>query len=175
MQLSSDELRWLWFEKLARQLAGSAEPYPENDARAVWRQLLEENNDPCRYKLNLDEGSFLSDITSLHRALSRRAFRLMDGARPLLEVLRSHVKLGIVTDGQPDYILTELQIAASPEGYGWGQPLTDRDIAGARAAGMRSVLMLSHYGSKDIALGEPDFVVDRAADIAGLIEPLLPS
>ncbi len=206
VSLTADELRWLWFEKMAQQVAVSTERYPEVDARAAWRDLLAPNLDLCRYPLDLEGTTFIPDLTVLHRALSRRALRLMEGARPLLEQLAGRVRLGIVTDSQPDYIRSELAITGIARSFqscvisgeqGYCKPDqrlferalaelevrpeeaifvgvdTARDITGARQLGMRTVLVLSPYGSKDLALGEPDDVVDSTADLAALLAPLL--
>jgi putative hydrolase of the HAD superfamily len=208
VRLTADELRWLWFEQLALRTRQEDGAYPEADARAIWRDLLTQNSDPCRQTLNLDEGSFLSDIVTLHRALTRRTLRLMEGARTLLDELKGRVRLGVVSDAQPDYLLPELQLAGIAKyfdtchasgAHGYRKPDarliqaalddldveaertlfiggdTGRDVAGATAAGMRSLLVLTPYGSKDIALGNPDFVVDETAGIAAAVRPLLPA
>lgn len=203
VSLTADALRWLWFETLARQVGESTERYPEVDARAAWRAILSTHRDPCRHQPDLDHGTFLADVTTLHRALTRRTLRLMEGVRPLLDGLYGHLRLGVVTDAQPDYILPELEITgirrlfdaiviSGQHGYhkpdvrlfqealaALGVPPhqalfvgvdTGRDIAGARAAGMHTALVLTPYGSKDIALGEPHFVLDRTADLAGILD-----
>ncbi len=205
VRLTADELRWLWFEKVARQTAQGDGAHPEFSARAVWRELLGENIAPARADA-LDAGTFLADLTTLHRALTRRTLRLMDGVRPLLERLAGRARLGVVTDCQPEYLVPELQITGihdyfqaivvsgargyrKPDvrlfkealqrlGVGPDQALfvgvdTGADVTGARTAGMRSVLVLTPYGSKDIALGEPDYVVDHPGELGTLIEPLL--
>ncbi len=205
LRLSADELRWLWFEKTAHQLRESDEPFPDIDARAVWQQLYDENAGACDHLDGLDRDTVVADLTALHRALTRRSLRLMEGIRSLLESLRDRVRLGIVADGQPDYVLPELRmtgidrlfgaIAVSGQhGYRKPDPRlflaasralgvapeqtlfvgvdTGRDITGARAAGMRTALVLTPYGSKDIALGEPDDVVDHTPEIASLVARL---
>ena len=203
--LSADELRWLWFEKTARQLRESGERFPDINARAIWQELYTENARACNHIAHLDRQTFVADLTTLHRALTRRSLRLMEGVQPLLKTLRRRVRLGIVVDGQREYVLPELQmngiddffevIVVSGE-YGYRKPDprlfaaactalgvpaaqtlfvgvdTGRDITGAREAGMRTALVLTPYGSKDIALGEPDDVVDRSAEIAALVERL---
>jgi phosphoglycolate phosphatase-like HAD superfamily hydrolase len=37
---------------------------------------------------------------------------------------------------------------------------------------MHTALVLTPYGSKDIALAEPDVVLDRTADLAGLLDTM---
>lgn len=208
VRFSADELRWLWFERVARHQATGDGAYPEFRARTVWQELLTEHAGPSWLPLDLESGTLLTDLTMLHRALTRRTLRLMDGVRPLLEELAGRVRLGIVSDCQPEYVLPELQIAGidhhfqarvvsgaqgfrKPDarlfakalrtlGVPAGQALfvgvdTGRDVAGARAAGMRSVLALTPYGSKDTALGEPDYVIDRTAELLPLLDRLSPS
>lgn len=202
VRFSADELRWLWFEKIAAQLAASSERYPEVDVRAAWHALIEERANPCLSLGASGWETFLTDVTLMHRALTRRTLRLMEGVRPLLEALRERVSVGIVTDSQPDYILPELRTAGILDAFavtvisgmrGYRKPDrrlftealqalhvpaeqalfvgvdTGRDIAGARWAGLRSALVLTPYGSKDLALGEPDHVLDRTAELASLV------
>jgi putative hydrolase of the HAD superfamily len=204
IRLSADELRWLWFEKTAHQLARSGERYPDIDARAVWREIAARGA-ACTHMDPLDMETLIADLTVLHRALTRRTLRPMEGARPLLDALSGRFRLGIVTDGQPDYVLPELDITGLAPYFpvvvisgaaGYRKPDarlfreaarrldvapeetlfvgvdTGRDIAGARAAGMRSVLVLTPYGSKDIALGEPDDVADHLADLVTVTDRL---
>ncbi len=206
VSLTADELRWLWFEKMAQQVTSGAEAYPEVDARAAWSALLEANVDRCRYPLDLAGSTFVPDLVVLHRSLTRRSLRLMEGARALVERLSARVRLGAITDSQPDYIRAELAITGlaphfsgmtvsgehgfcKPDRRLFERALADlrvspaeavfvgvdtgKDIAGARAAGLRTVLVLTPYGSKDIALGEPDLIADSTADVAEVIAPLL--
>lgn len=207
VRLSADELRWLWFEKLARQTTDGAGPFAEISAQDAWREILEEHGDPCRTQDGLHAPTFITDVVSLHRALTRRTLRLMDGARRVLEALAGRVQLGVITDSQPEYILPELQLTGirplfdavtvsggfrqrkpaiglfevglgalgiAPERAVFVGVDTGRDVAGAAAAGMRTVLVLTPYGSKDIALGEPDGVIDTIADLLPLLKPHLP-
>jgi putative hydrolase of the HAD superfamily len=204
VRYSADELRWLWFEKISGQLAASDGRFPEVDVRAVWRELIESRSDGCTPPSGAELETFITDVVMLHRALTRRTLRLMEGVRPLLDALRGKVKLGIVTDSQPDYMLPELRTTGIKEyfstvvvsgAHGHRKPDTSlfvkatsalgvapeqalfvgvdtgRDIAGARAAGLSTVLVLTPYGSKDIALGEPDQVIDRTAELRTLLEP----
>lgn len=205
VSLTADELRWLWFEQLAKQVADGPGPYREVDVRAAWRVLLAQNQRRCELTAGIDTDVFLTDVVRLYRALTRRSLKVMDGVRPLLEALSSRLRLGILSDSQPDYVIPELHIAgiasyfetvtiSGERGYRKPDPRlfhdaldalhtepehtlfigvdTARDMAGARGAGIRSVLVLTPYGSKDLALGEPDEVIDRTDDLAGLIERL---
>ncbi|MFN8556308.1 MAG: HAD family hydrolase [Dehalococcoidia bacterium] len=201
VRLSADELRWLWFEGAAAQTQRPEESYPDIAARRIWQQVLEGRMAHCAWPGDLDPVTLVADVTVLHRALTRRTLRLMDGARAMLEALSPHVRLGIVTDSQPEYILPELRttgiggyfrvvVVSGAHGYRKPDPRlfrraladlaapaeealfvgvdTGRDITGAAAVGMRTALALTPYGSKDIALGEPDFVVDSPEDLLSL-------
>ena len=210
VRLNADELRWLWFEKLSQgqqsvpiASGGGNGPHPEADARTIWREIIEQHRDPCYFSADSQNSSFLSEIVTLQRALVRRTLRLMDGAKELLERLHGRVRLGVIADGQPEYVVPELQIAgiepyfeaitvsgahgyrkpdqrlfanavkalgATPERTVMVGVDTARDIAGATAARLRSVLVLSPYGTKDIALGTPDYDADSTAVLAPLLE-----
>lgn len=48
----------------------------------------------------------------------------------------------------------------------------DRDIRGAKNAGMKSVLILTKYDRKDRGIGDADYIIDRISDIYGVLEDL---
>jgi putative hydrolase of the HAD superfamily len=113
INLSADEVRWFYFEKIRQQIEGSRERYPEIDVRKIWREMLAEYERPELYRLNLDnlDGSVrLTDVVFLHRALTRKRLRLYDATLETLQSLKNHFNLGIVSDAQNDYATSELKI-----------------------------------------------------------------
>lgn len=113
INLSADELRWFYFEKIRQQIEESKEKYPEIDVRKIWREILAEHERPELYRLNfgkLDGSVRLTDVVFLHRALTRKRLRLYDATLETLQSLKNHFSLGIVSDAQNDYATPELKI-----------------------------------------------------------------
>lgn len=107
VNLSADETRWFYFEKINSKQELSKEKYPEINAKEIWRQILSENKNPSVYDLKLNEGTFLEDMVVLHRALIRRRMRLFDNTLKVLKELKQKYKIGVVSDCQPEYAIYE--------------------------------------------------------------------
>jgi putative hydrolase of the HAD superfamily len=110
VSLSADEIRWFYFEKMHQHRVASREKHPEMDVRKIWYEILKEHEAPELYRLNLDEGTFLSDFAALQRALTRKRFMLYPPALYLLQLLKPRYRLGIVSDCQVDYAIPEMKI-----------------------------------------------------------------
>jgi putative hydrolase of the HAD superfamily len=110
LNLTADELKKFFFEKIKGMIEDSSETYPEIDVRRIWYEILSENENPQLYKLNLDQGTFLRDVIVLHRALTRRKLRLYDATYDVLKLLKRKYRIGIVSDSQYDYVVPETKI-----------------------------------------------------------------
>ena len=106
--LSSDELKWFFFEKKAMQKKASTEEYPEVDYRRVWQDILNENL--YRPHKKIDASTIVPDIISLHRSLSVEKIKLYQGVFGTLDRLKQRYSLGIVSDSQPDHAYPELKM-----------------------------------------------------------------
>ncbi len=110
INLSADEIRWFYFEKIRQQIKVSNERYPEIDMKMLWCDILTEHERPWLYKLNLNKNTFLKDIVALYRALTRKRLRLYDYTLDTLKRLKNNYRLGIVSDAQHDFAIPELKI-----------------------------------------------------------------
>jgi putative hydrolase of the HAD superfamily len=110
LKLSADEIKGFYFEKINEQIEKSEEKYPEIDVKKIWRDLIIEFQNPDIYKLNLEQSSFLEDLVVLHRALTLKKLKPFPGTFDTLSQLKSSFRLGIVTDAQQEYAISELKI-----------------------------------------------------------------
>lgn len=107
--LSSDELKWFFFEKKAMQKKASKEEYPEVNYRKIWQDILHENlYQPSSERI--DGSTIIPDLIRLHRSLSVEKIKLYRGVFGALDRLKQRYRLGIVSDSQADHAYPELQM-----------------------------------------------------------------
>jgi putative hydrolase of the HAD superfamily len=109
VMLPPDEIRERYFAAIAAQRAASLERYPEYDVVAIWRGLLQAagltpETLPVEKLRQLPV--FLAE---LHRALARKRLALYPDVRAVLDTLRRHYTLGVVSDAQSAYAVPELR------------------------------------------------------------------
>ena len=108
--LQPEAIQAQYFALMSAQRAASAEIYPEFDAVAIWRALLDRAAGPASRALPGDQWlSCPGSWPELHRALARKRLRPYPQVRRVLAHLRERYALGIVTDAQTAYALPELQ------------------------------------------------------------------
>jgi putative hydrolase of the HAD superfamily len=107
--LSAEELRWFFFEKKAQQKKYSHEPFPENDYRRLWYEILYENQYAYTGP-DINTSTIVADIIRLQRSLAVRKMKLFSGVYAAFNELRSHYRLGIVSDAQVDHAYPELKM-----------------------------------------------------------------
>jgi len=110
LNLSADEIKWFYFEKIRQMIENNSETYPEIDVKQIWYEILRENENPKLYKLNLDQGTFVRDVVVLHRALTRTRLRLYNATNKVLQEVKHKYRIGIVSDCQYDYAVPETKI-----------------------------------------------------------------
>jgi putative hydrolase of the HAD superfamily len=107
--LSSDEIKWFFFEKKAMQKKASKEEYPEVNYRGIWQDIIHENlYEPLSEKV--DGSAIVPDVIRLHRSLSVEKIKLYRGVFETLDRLKQRYRLGIVSDSQPDHAYPELHM-----------------------------------------------------------------
>jgi putative hydrolase of the HAD superfamily len=202
--LSAQELRWFFFEKKSLQKKYSHEPYPENDYRRIWYEILYENQYAYTGP-DINTSTIVGDIARLQRSLAVRKIKLFSGVYAALSELQNGYKLGIVSDAQVDHAYPELKmlgiysffeaIIVSAE-FGYRKPDvrlfeeclrrlgvsaseaiyvgndTVRDVRGANEAGMKSVLIMTRYGSKDTTMARPHYTISRMDELLKVLEEL---
>jgi putative hydrolase of the HAD superfamily len=109
IDLHRHELRDVYFQLMKEQLRASPEKYPEFDAAGIWRSIIEGHG--TDFTRTLPAGKlqqmplFLAEMT---RGISRRQLGLYPYVREVLDVLREHHPLAIVTDAQSSSARGEL-------------------------------------------------------------------
>jgi putative hydrolase of the HAD superfamily len=109
VMLAPAEIRDRYFQAMEAQRTGSRERYPEFDAVAIWRDLLQAerlNSASMPVEKLRQLPLFLAE---LHRALARKRLELYPDVRAVLDELRRHYALGVISDAQSAYAVPELR------------------------------------------------------------------
>jgi putative hydrolase of the HAD superfamily len=103
------EVRDLYFQILKEQQKASAETYPEFDAVAIWRKIVQDHMTDYTRSLPAEKLAqmplFLAEMS---RGISRRRLCLYPYVREALDILRERFPLALVTDAQSAYACGEL-------------------------------------------------------------------
>jgi putative hydrolase of the HAD superfamily len=106
--------RWevlnLYFQVMKEQFERSTETYPEFDAVAVWREVLERH--ASDYTRSLPPGKLQQIplfLAELQRGISRKRLSLFPQVLEVLSQLRGRYLLAAVSDAQSAYALPELR------------------------------------------------------------------
>jgi putative hydrolase of the HAD superfamily len=109
IDLRRDQVRELYFQIMKEQQQASQEEYPEFDAAGIWRSIIDAHMTDFTRALPAEKlrqmPLFLAEMS---RAISRHRLRLYPYVREVLDVLREHYRLAIVTDAQSTHALNEL-------------------------------------------------------------------
>src|SRR4249920_1489761 len=107
--LHRDEVRELYFRTMKEQQRTSAEEHPEFDAVGIWRTIIDGHRTDFTRTLPTEKLEqmplFLAEMS---RGISRRRLGLYPHVREVLDVLRRHYPLALVTDAQSAYARAEL-------------------------------------------------------------------
>ena len=110
IDLRRHQVRERYFEIMKEQRRASAERYPEFDAVAIWRQMIEENRSEYTNRLPPEKFEQLPvSLAEMHRGISRRKLSLYPFVSEVLHALRGAIPMGVVTDAQSAYARAELQ------------------------------------------------------------------
>jgi putative hydrolase of the HAD superfamily len=115
--LHRGEVRELYFQIMKEQFAASAEVYPEFDAVAVWREVL--NRYATDYTRSLGPEKLLQMplfLAEMQRGISRKRLVAFPQAKEILAELKTRHRLAVVSDAQSAYGLPELR-AVGLAGY----------------------------------------------------------
>jgi putative hydrolase of the HAD superfamily len=109
VDLRRHHVRDLYFHLLKEQQGSSTEEYPEFDAVAIWRRIVEDHITDFTRGLPAEKLAqiplFLAEMC---RGISRRRLRLYPHVREVLDILRQRLPLAVVTDAQSAYARGEL-------------------------------------------------------------------
>lgn len=104
-----------YFRIMEEQRRKGGEKYPEFDAVEVWREFLRQYGPTPRPKRSSSDPTprFLAEM---YRGISRFRLALYPEVKAVLEELRPHYKMGVVSDGQSAWAMPELR-AVGLDGY----------------------------------------------------------
>src|SRR5579863_472336 len=108
--LHRGEVRDQYFQIMHRQRLTSPETYAEWNAVEVWREILQRNASDYTLALptkKLEQLPLL--LAEMHRGIARKRLRLYPQVKEVLDLLRPHYRMAIVTDAQSAYAVAELQ------------------------------------------------------------------
>ncbi len=109
IDLRRGEVRDRYTALLKEQRRASPEEHPEFDAVAIWRTIVGEHATAYTRALPPEKLAqlplFLAELT---RGVARRRLRPYPHVPEVLDVLRAHLPLAVVTDGQSAYARAEL-------------------------------------------------------------------
>jgi putative hydrolase of the HAD superfamily len=109
IDLRRHELSDLYFRFMSEQKSASLEEYPEFDAVAIWRRIVDENMTEYTRRLPAARIEQLPlFLAEMYRGISRRRLRLYPYVRQTLDVLKQRFHLAVVTDAQSAYACAEL-------------------------------------------------------------------
>jgi putative hydrolase of the HAD superfamily len=106
--------RWevlnLYFQIMKEQFERSTEIFPEFDVVAVWREVLERHASDCTRSLPPQQLQQLPlFLAELQRGISRKRLSLFPQVLEVLNQLKEHYLLAVVSDAQSAYALPELR------------------------------------------------------------------
>jgi len=109
------EVKDAYFRILDAQRKASGEKYPEFDAVEVWREFLFRNLPESKRKIKPSDPMprFLADM---YRGISRFRLTLYPEVKAVLDELRPHYQMAVVSDGQSAWAMPELK-AVGLDGY----------------------------------------------------------
>lgn len=106
------EVRERYYRIMQEQKAASHEEHSEIDVEGIWNDLLrQEGVKPAQVRKEL-----AVILAQLYRGISRKRLQLYPGVKIVLNDLRIHYRLGLVSDAQPCFALPEIQ-AVDLNGY----------------------------------------------------------
>ncbi|HUK67976.1 MAG TPA: HAD family hydrolase [Streptosporangiaceae bacterium] len=109
IDLRRHQVRDLYFQILKEQQRASTEEHPEFDAVGIWRDIIEGHLTDFTRTLRAEKleqmPMFLAEMS---RGIARRRLSLYPYVRQVLDVLREHYPLAVVTDAQSVHARAEL-------------------------------------------------------------------
>lgn len=110
ISLHRGEVRDLYFQIMERQRKESNEAYPEFDAVAIFREIIERNaGDFTRSLRNAKLEQMPLFLAELYRGISRNKLQLYPEVKDVLDGLRLRYSLAAISDAQSAYAVPELQ------------------------------------------------------------------
>lgn len=116
ISLHRGEVRDCYFRIMESQRKEAAEEYPEFDAVAIFRELIENNASDYTRSLSpakLEQMPLL--LAEMYRGISCNRLQLYPGVKETLDMLKQRYMLAAISDAQSAYANAELQAVGLPD------------------------------------------------------------
>lgn len=98
------EVRDLYYQILKQEKETSQEEYPEINVEAIWKAFLAK----YEWKAHSRRHELALTLAYLYRGVSRKRLQLYPSVKNVLDELCPHYRMGIVSNGQPCWVLPEM-------------------------------------------------------------------
>jgi putative hydrolase of the HAD superfamily len=111
--LHRGEVRDRYYQIMQQQKEERGEEYPEIEVEAIWDTFLGQEGleDPAPPRRKL-----VRILAQLYRAISRKRLQLYPDVKEVLDELRPHYRMALISDAQPCFALPEMK-AVGLDGY----------------------------------------------------------
>jgi putative hydrolase of the HAD superfamily len=109
--LHRNEVREQYYGIMDEQREASGEEHPEFDAVALWREFLTRNLNPSRKMYTESLQDLPRFLAHMYRGISRHRLELYADVKSVLEELKPHFSLAVVSDGQTAWAMPEMRAA----------------------------------------------------------------
>jgi putative hydrolase of the HAD superfamily len=173
------QVRDEYFDRLKGQQRDSPHQYPEFDAVAIWRSIIDDYASDYTRELPPERLAQLPlTLAEIYRGVSRKKLKLYPHVREVLEALRQRFSLAIVTDAQTAYARGELHkvglthyfdpiIVSGDHGFRKPDPrlfeyaLAGLGVAAAQTAYVGNDMFRDIYGAREAGMRTIMFVSDQ--------------
>ena len=198
VQISSGELKALYFDLNRQQRHESSEQFPEFDVEKIFQSVIDEYGGaaPC------DPG-LAALAATVYRAASMYLLEPYTGVTEVLTMMKKNYRLAAVSDGQSLWARPELRMAGLDKffefaivsgDHGFRKPDKRmfelalekleiapheavyvgndmyRDVFGCKNAGLKSIFFKSNQGEHSFAGAEPDYIIYNFNELPRAVE-----
>ena len=183
IDLHRHQVRELYFEILKEQQRASPEEHPEFDAVAIWRSIIQRHQTDFTRALppeKLEQMPLF--LAEMYRGISRCRLSLYPHVREVLDVLREHYPLAVVTDAQSAYARGELhkvglldyfELIVVSGDHGYRKPdrrlfqfaLDGMGVAAENALYVGNDMHRDIFGAQEVGMTTVKFESDQGADV----------
>jgi len=109
IDLHRGEVRDQYYGIMEEQVKGSGEEHPEFDTVALWREFLTRNLNPARTQHPESLQALPRFLAHMYRGISRHRLELYPDVKSVLDELKPHFSLAVVSDGQSAWAMPEMR------------------------------------------------------------------
>lgn len=109
IDLHRGEVRDQYYRMMEEQVKRSGEEHPEFDTVALWREFLTRNLNPARTQHPESLQALPRFLAQMYRGISRHRLELYPDVKSVLDELKPHFSLAVVSDGQSAWAMPEMR------------------------------------------------------------------